>query len=99
MLVAWWNGEVIARSENCKMVEGNWYFPPESLRKQFFNRSETRTKCSWKGTAHYYNVRVSEAENFDGAWYYPRTKVKAINIQGWVAFWNGIEVREGQQNE
>ena len=98
MLLASWNGEVIARSDNCKMVEGNWYFPPESLRKQFFRDSETRTKCSWKGTAHYYDVVVSNAENLDGAWYYPRTKAEASHIEGWVAFGNSIEVRDERQS-
>ena len=98
MLVAWWNGEVIARSEICRMVEGNWYFPPDSLRKQYFKSSETRTKCSWKGTAHYYNVVVSRSENLDGAWYYPQPKPNASHIEGWGAFWKGIEVRDEQRN-
>ncbi len=96
MFVACWNGKEIAWSENCRMVEGNWYFPPDSLRKEYFKASDTRTECSWKGTAYYYNVVVSGAENLDGAWYYPRVKPEASHIEGWVAFWNGIEVR-GEQ--
>jgi uncharacterized protein (DUF427 family) len=98
MWLARWNGEVIARSDNCKMVEGNWYFPSQSLRKQFFRGSDTRTKCSWKGTAHYYDVVVCKAENLDGAWYYPRTKAEASHIEGWVAFGNSIEVRDERQS-
>ena len=94
MLAAWWNGEVIARSEICRMVEGNWYFPPESLRKQFFRGSETRTECSWKGTAHYYDVVVFKAENLDGAWYYPTTKAEASHIEGWGAFGNSVDIRD-----
>ena len=99
MLVARWNGEAVACSERCRMVEGNWYFPPESLKKQCFRGSTTRTVCGWKGTAHYYNVVVFNSENLDGAWYYPRTTEEASHIEGWVAFWNGIEVWDEEGND
>jgi len=94
MLRAVWRGVVVAGSERCQKVEGNWYFPPGSLVNQYFQVSSTRTKCSWKGTAHYYHVVVSGLENPDAAWYYPRTKSGASHIKRWVAFWRGIKIQE-----
>ena len=93
MLRAVWRGAVVAESDRCQKVEGNWYFPPNSLRKQYLRLSSTRTECSWKGTAHYYHLVVSGLENTDGAWYYPRTKLGASHIKRWVAFWRGVEIR------
>jgi len=92
MLKAVWGGAVVAASERCQEVEGNCYFPPNSLVKEYFRVSSTRTKCGWKGRAHYYHVVVSGLENIDGAWYYPRTKLAANHIKGWVAFWRGVEI-------
>ena len=89
---AQWNGKVIAQSDHCETVEGNLYFPPQSLQREYFSPSSTRTVCPWKGTAHYFNVTVDGKENRDAAWFYPEPKPAARNIAGHVAFWRGIEV-------
>jgi uncharacterized protein (DUF427 family) len=87
-----WNGVVLAESDNCVVVEGNQYFPPESINKQYFKESNTHTTCPWKGLASYYTLEVEGQENQDAAWYYPSTKEKAKNIEGYVAFWKGVKV-------
>jgi uncharacterized protein (DUF427 family) len=87
-----WNGEVLAESDATVIVEGNHYFPPASLKRQFFKDSTTTTVCSWKGTASYYDVEVNGKVNKDAAWLYPVPKSAAANIAGHVAFWKGIEV-------
>ncbi len=92
MPVAKWNGVVIAQSERCEKVEGNWYFPPEALRREHFRPSDTHTVCGWKGTASYYDVVVDGQVNKDAAWYYPEPMPAASNIQGHVAFWRGVTV-------
>jgi uncharacterized protein (DUF427 family) len=73
-------------------VEGNIYFPPESLRWEYFQPSSTHTTCPWKGQASYYTLVVNGQENKDAAWYYPDPKPAAANIRGYVAFWKGVEV-------
>ena len=85
-----WQGEVIAESDSTVVVEGNHYFPPESVRKDFLQSSTTTTVCPWKGTASYYNVVVGEQVNPDAAWYYPSPKTEAENIKDHIAFWRGI---------
>ena len=92
MAKAIWNNQVIAESDKTVVVEGNHYFPPESINKDFFKESNTNTVCPWKGTASYYTVEVDGQANADAAWYYPETKEAAANIQGRVAFWKGVEV-------
>lgn len=87
-----WNGEVIADSEDVVVVEGNHYFPRESVREEFLLPSETTTTCPWKGQASYYTVKVGEKEIKDAAWYYPEPKEAAAAIAGRVAFWRGVEV-------
>jgi uncharacterized protein (DUF427 family) len=87
-----WNGVVLAESDNCVVVEGNQYFPPESINKQYFKESNTHTTCPWKGLASYYTLEVEGQENQDAAWYYPSTKERAKNIEGYVAFWKGVKV-------
>ncbi|HEX8957735.1 MAG TPA: DUF427 domain-containing protein [Burkholderiaceae bacterium] len=89
-----WNGAVIAEAppEAVETVEGNTYFPPSAIRREFFQDSETHTVCGWKGTANYFNVVVDGKLNADAAWYYPETKDAARNIKGYVAFWRGVEV-------
>lgn len=94
MATAKWNGEVIAESDTIEVVEGNVYFPPEAIRKEFFEDSETTTECSWKGTARYYHLKVNGEVNVDAAWYYPEPKEAAKKIKGYVAFWRGVEVAE-----
>ncbi len=90
-----WEGEVIAESENVVVVEGNHYFPPESVRKDYLKPSSTTTVCPWKGTASYYTVVIEGKENQDAAWYYPDPKEAAAEIKDHVAFWHGIKVQPG----
>ena len=90
---AWWNGRKIADSDDTVVVEGNHYFPPESLDQSALRASATTSGCPWKGTAHYYTLAVDGAENKDAAWYYPEPKSAAEQIRGRVAFWKGVEVR------
>ncbi len=89
-----WNDTVIAESDVTEVVEGNHYFPPEALKREFFTDSSTTSVCPWKGTASYYNVEVNGQTNGDAAWYYPETKEAANNIKGYVAFWKGVQVSE-----
>ncbi|MDA0660710.1 MAG: DUF427 domain-containing protein [Planctomycetota bacterium] len=93
MPTATWNGEVIAESHRTEVVEGNHYFPPESLRREFVRESETHTVCGWKGTASYYDVVVKGEVNQDAAWYYRQAKPEASHIQGYIAFWKGVRVQ------
>ncbi len=87
-----WNGAVLAQSDKCEVVEGNQYFPPDSINKQYFKDSSTHTTCPWKGVASYYTIEVDGQENKDAAWYYPSAKEKAKNIEGFIAFWKGVKV-------
>lgn len=87
-----WNGQVLAQSEKTVVVEGNHYFPPEAVRREFFAASQTHTTCPWKGLASYYTVTVDGASNDDAAWYYPEPKPEAANIRDHVAFWRGVTV-------
>ena len=89
---ATWNGETIAESNATIVVEGNHYFPADSINKQYYASTETHTVCGWKGTASYYNVVVNGETNKDAAWYYPDAKDDAKNIKGYIAFWKGVEV-------
>jgi uncharacterized protein (DUF427 family) len=92
MAKAIWHGKVIAESPTFEIVEGNVYFPPETIDKQFFKDSPTTSKCHWKGTAHYYTVAVEGDENKDAAWYYPEPMDAAKQIKDYVAFWKGVEI-------
>jgi uncharacterized protein (DUF427 family) len=83
---------VIAESDRTEVVEGNVYFPPETVRSEFLRSSDTHTVCWWKGTASYYTIVVEGAENADAAWYYPEASEKAKTIEGYVAFWKGVTV-------
>ena len=87
-----WNNTVLAESNDTVVVEGNHYFPADSINDGYFQPSQTHTVCPWKGTASYYDVIVSGETNRDAAWYYPETKADAKNIEGYVAFWKGVEV-------
>lgn len=87
-----WNGATLAESDNCEVVEGNQYFPPNSINKQYFQDSSTHTTCPWKGIASYYTIEVDGQQNKDAAWYYPSAKEKAKNIEGYIAFWKGVKV-------
>ena len=89
---AQWNGQTIAESDDTVVVEGNHYFPADSLKGEFFAESDTRTTCPWKGEASYYHVQANGTTNPDAAWYYADPKQAAANINGCVAFWKGIVV-------
>jgi len=92
MTKAIWNGAVLAESENTQVVEGNHYFPPASIKREFLRESATETECAWKGTAKYYDIVVGDETNPGAAWYYPSPKPEAENISGHVAFWRGVQV-------
>lgn len=94
MIKASWNGKVIAESDRTEIVEGNHYFPAETLHKEFFRSSETHSVCPWKGVASYYSIEVDGQTNPDAAWYYPDPKAAARNIAGRVAFWKGVRVEK-----
>lgn len=93
MVKALWNGEIIASSDECIVVEGNQYFPPESLNMKFFKENKTHSTCPWKGEASYYNLEVNGEENSDAAWYYPKASEAASSIENYVAFWKGVEIQ------
>ena len=86
------NGVVVAESDDTVVVEGNHYFPRESLREEHFAPSDTTTTCPWKGTASYLSLTVGDAVNPDAAWYYPQPKDAAAQIRDRVAFWRGVDV-------
>ena len=92
MARATWNGAVIAESDRFEVVEGNVYFPPCAVNAAYLQPSETHTVCGWKGTASYYDLVVGGQVNRDGAWYYPTTSDAAKKVEGYVAFWRGVEV-------
>jgi uncharacterized protein (DUF427 family) len=89
---ATWRGQVIAESDDFETVEGNVYFPPQALKREYFRPNERHTVCGWKGTASYYDVVVDGETNPAAAWYYPDPKPAAANIKDHVAFWNGVTV-------
>ncbi|NOR74334.1 MAG: DUF427 domain-containing protein [Draconibacterium sp.] len=87
-----WNGKVIAESNKTINIEGNQYFPIESVKKEFLAKNETHTVCPWKGTASYYNVVVDGKTNTDAAWYYATPSNLAEKIKDHIAFWRGVQV-------
>lgn len=89
-----WNGAVLAESNKTIVVEGNHYFPADSINTEYFEDSDAHTMCSWKGTASYYDVAVDGQVNARAAWYYPQTEQAAAPIEGYVAFWRGVTVSE-----
>ena len=91
---ATWNNAILAESDKTIVVEGNHYFPPDGIHREFFQESNTHTTCPWKGEASYYDVVVAGAINKDAAWYYPEPKASAAEIRGYVAFWHGVKVTE-----
>ena len=93
---ATWNGTVLSEAApgSTELVEGNIYFPPEAVNKEYFRPSDTHSVCPWKGTASYYDVVVDGQVNKDAAWYYPEPKEAAANIKDHVAYWRGVTVEE-----
>lgn len=93
MVKATWKGTVLAESDRCQIVEGNHYFPADSLHAAYFKPSSTQTTCPWKGVASYYNIVVDGEVNLDAAWFYPKTTTEqAKPFEGYVAFWKGVEI-------
>jgi uncharacterized protein (DUF427 family) len=92
MTSATWNGVKIAESNETIMVEGNHYFPPDSVKKDYLRPSSTTSRCPWKGTAAYYSLEVNGKTNRDAVWYYADPSAAAANIKGYLAFWNGVDV-------
>lgn len=90
---AYWNGKVIAESDDTVVVENNHYFPTESIKKEFFKSSDTHTVCPWKGQASYYSLEVDGKTNTDAAWYYEDPSDLAKGINNRIAFWKGVEVK------
>jgi uncharacterized protein (DUF427 family) len=88
-----WNGQTIAESDDTVVVEGNHYFPAESVKSEFLSDSKTHSTCPWKGEASYKSLVVDGKTNPDAAWYYPAPKDAAKQITGRIAFWKGVEVK------
>lgn len=89
---ATWHGATLAESDGTIVVEGNHYFPADSITRACFSESDTHTTCAWKGVASYYNISVNGEVNKDAAWYYPTPKEAAANIKDRIAFWKGVVV-------
>ncbi|MDO9197734.1 DUF427 domain-containing protein [Rhodoferax sp.] len=87
-----WNNTVIAESDDTVLVEGNYYFPESSLKREFTTFSNHKTSCAWKGQASYYSLIVNGDMLADAVWYYPDPKPEAEMVRGRVAFWNGVKV-------
>lgn len=89
-----WNDVVLAESDVTEIVEGNHYFPPDTLKEEYFRKSEAETVCGWKGTASYFDVIVAEDVNEQAAWYYADPKPEASHVKGYIAFWKGVVVSD-----
>lgn len=96
MVMASWHNKKIAESEQTIVVEGNHYFPPDSVNWQLLEPSDSHTVCPWKGTASYYHVVVDGERNPDATWVYPDPSAAARQIQGYLAFWHGVQVEQVQ---
>ena len=91
---ATWENTIIAESDRTIVIEGNHYFPPSSIKREYFSPTDTHTTCPWKGIASYYTVQIGGQSNVDAAWYYPEPKAAAQSIKDYVAFWRGVKVSE-----
>jgi uncharacterized protein (DUF427 family) len=89
-----WNGATLAESDETVVVEGNHYFPADSVNRAYLSESATQSVCPWKGTANYYTIEVDGQTNQDAAWYYPAPKEAAAEVRDRVAFWKGVTVGE-----
>ncbi|MEO1021847.1 MAG: DUF427 domain-containing protein [Bacteroidota bacterium] len=87
-----WNGAVLAESDETIVIEGNHYFPPSSIKQEYFTQTDHKSTCPWKGLASYYTIAVDGSENTNAAWFYPEPKEAAHEIKGHVAFWKGVTV-------
>lgn len=91
-----WNETILAEADESQIeqVEGNIYFPKNTVKSEYFEETQTHTVCGWKGTASYYTINVNGEKNVDAAWYYPETLEKANHIKDYIAFWKGVEVKK-----
>jgi uncharacterized protein (DUF427 family) len=89
---ATWNGAILAESDRTMFVEGNHYFPPDAVKREFLQSSDTHTICGWKGEASYLAIAVEGKTNPDAAWFYPSPKPAAAQIKDYVAFWRGVKI-------
>lgn len=89
-----WNDTVVAESDKTVVVEGNHYFPPESVKMEYFQESETTYTCPWKGFANYYNLAVDGETQTDAAWVYKDPSEAAAEIKGHIAFSGEVSVSE-----
>ncbi len=91
---ATWNGQLIAESTKTEVVDGNHYFPPESVKMDFFTPTETKSTCPYKGDASYFSITVGDDTNADAAWVYKEPKEGFAHIKDYIAFWKGVAVEE-----
>lgn len=87
-----WNDTVLAESDATLEIEGSIYFPPDSVKSEYLQPTDTTTTCPWKGLARYYTIKVGDQSNREAAWSYPEPKEKASHFKGYVAFWRGVEI-------
>ncbi len=87
-----WNNTIIAESEETIRIEGNHYFPPNSIKKEYFHQSNSTSRCFWKGKANYLSVTVNGRTNQNCAWFYPKPSFLAKKITGYIAFWNDVQI-------
>lgn len=92
MATATWNGVVLAESDDTVVVEGNHYFPIESVKQEYFVKTDARSVCPWKGVASYYDIEVGGQVNQGAAWFYPEPKTAAGDLRDRIAFWKGVRV-------
>lgn len=88
-----WNGKTIADSQNVVQVDGYYYFPKERVDKKYLRKSDTKSRCYWKGEASYYDLVVDGEVNQDAAWYYPHPSQAAQMIKNHIGFWMGVEIK------
>ncbi|HCT76657.1 MAG TPA: hypothetical protein DGT23_08725 [Micromonosporaceae bacterium] len=92
-----WNGVVLAESDDTVVVEGNHYFPPESVHWEYLSKSASHTVCPWKGIASYHTITVDRVSNPDAAWFYPHPTPLARKVKDRIAFWHGVRVEEATE--
>jgi uncharacterized protein (DUF427 family) len=94
MTKALWKNVVIADSNDFEIVEGNYYFPPDSVKMEYLKKSDYHTTCPWKGLASYYDIVIDDEINKDAAWFYNNPKPAAAKIKNYIAFWKGVEIQD-----
>jgi uncharacterized protein (DUF427 family) len=94
MAKAMWEGAILAESDRTVEIEGNQYFPPDAINREYFKPSTHQSRCPWKGLASYYTIEVNGKQNRDAAWFYPEPKSAAAQIRDHVAFWKGVKVEK-----